>query len=171
MIDRIDDVKFSGLSWLGDEGFYYSRYDQPKGNELTAKTDQHKLYFHKVGEKQEADALIFGGDSNNKFRYVSGQVTEDQQYLIISGANSTSGNRLYVQNLEDKSTSIRPVVEDESSDIYVLTSVGDTLYAYTNRGADNGRVVSFSYAASNPSSWVEVIEETCLLYTSDAADE
>ena len=109
----------------GDEGFYYSRYDQPKGNELTAKTDQHKLYFHKVGEEQEADALVFGGDPNNKFRYVSGQVTEDQQYLIISGANSTSGNRLYVQNLEDKSTSIRPVVEDESSDIYVLTSVED----------------------------------------------
>ena len=160
VIDRIDDVKFSGLSWLGDEGFYYSRYDQPKGNELTAKTDQHKLYFHKVGEEQEADALVFGGDPNNKFRYVSGQVTEDQQYLIISGANSTSGNRLYVQNLEDKSTSIRPVVEDESSDIYVLTSVGDTLYAYTNRGADNGRVVSFSYAASDPTTWVDVIEET-----------
>jgi len=160
VIDRIDDVKFSGLSWLGDEGFYYSRYDQPKGSELTAKTDQHKLYFHKVGEEHDADALIFGGDPNNKFRYVSGQVTEDQQYLIISGANSTSGNRLYVQNLKDKSAPIRPVVEDESSDIYVLTSVGDTLYAYTNRGADNGRVVSFSSVTSDPTTWVDVIEET-----------
>ena len=47
--DTIVDVKFSGISWLKNEGFYYSSYDKPKGSELSAKTDQHKLYYHKLG--------------------------------------------------------------------------------------------------------------------------
>ena len=45
------DVKFSGMSWLANKGFYYSRYDKPDGSELSAKTDQHKLYFHLIGQK------------------------------------------------------------------------------------------------------------------------
>lgn len=47
--DTIVDVKFSGISWYKNEGFYYSSYDKPKGSELSAKTDQHKLYYHKLG--------------------------------------------------------------------------------------------------------------------------
>ena len=49
VIDRIDDVKFSGIAWRSEAGFYYSRYNLRDGNELTAKTDQHRLYFHEVG--------------------------------------------------------------------------------------------------------------------------
>ena len=59
--DTLVDVKFSGLSWRGNEGFYYSSYDKPDGSELSAKTDQHKLYFHKLGTPQEEDELIYGG--------------------------------------------------------------------------------------------------------------
>ena len=58
--DTIKDVKFSGISWLSDEGFYYSSYDKPEGSELSAKTDQHKVYYHKLGTKQSEDALIYG---------------------------------------------------------------------------------------------------------------
>ena len=57
--DTIVDVKFSGVSWKGNEGFYYSSYDKPKGSELSAKTDQHKLYFHKLGTAQKDDIVIF----------------------------------------------------------------------------------------------------------------
>jgi prolyl oligopeptidase len=35
--DTIVDVKFSGVSWKANEGFYYSSYDKPKGSELSAK--------------------------------------------------------------------------------------------------------------------------------------
>ena len=70
--DTIIDVKFSGLSWKGNDGFYYSSYDKPKGSELSAKTDQHKLYYHKLGTSQKEDQLIFGGTSEQKRRYVGG---------------------------------------------------------------------------------------------------
>ena len=58
MEDTLVDVKFSGISWKGNEGFYYSSYDKPKGSELSAKTDQHKLYYHKLGTSQKDDQLI-----------------------------------------------------------------------------------------------------------------
>src|SRR5690606_13428775 len=88
--DTLVDVKFSGLSWYKNEGFYYSSYDKPDGSELSAKTDQHKLYYHKLNTPQKEDKVIFGGDI--KRRYVGGYVTDNQEYLIITAANATYGN-------------------------------------------------------------------------------
>jgi prolyl oligopeptidase len=98
--DTIVDVKFSGLSWQGNEGFYYSSYDKPEGSELSAKTDHHKLYFHKLGTPQNEDEIIFGSDT--KRRYVGGEVTEDGNYLVVTAAISTTGNELYIKDLKKK---------------------------------------------------------------------
>ena len=98
------DVKFSGISWQGDEGFYYSSYDKPKeGTVLSGMTDKHKVYFHKLGTKQSEDKLIFGGDKTPR-RYLSAGVSEDQRYLIISAANATNGNELYIKDLKKEET-------------------------------------------------------------------
>ena len=98
--DTLMDVKFSGLSWKGNEGFYYSSYDKPKGSELSAKTDQHKLYYHTLGTSQKEDQLVFGGTAAEKHRYVSGYVTEDDKYLVVSASISTSGNKLFIKDLD-----------------------------------------------------------------------
>ncbi len=66
----LKDVKFSGISWLGNEGFFYSSYDKPDGSELSAKTDQHKVYFHRLGTAQEDDRLVFGAIPAQHHRYV-----------------------------------------------------------------------------------------------------
>ena len=76
--DTLKDIKFSGLSWQANEGFYYSSYDKPEGSELSAKTDHHKLYFHKAGTRQSEDKVVFGADIVR--RYVGGSVTEDGRY-------------------------------------------------------------------------------------------
>src|SRR5690606_24297585 len=95
--DTLIDVKFSGLSWYKNEGFYYSSYDKPDGSELSAKTDEHKLYYHKLGTPQATDQVVFG--DKTKRIYVGGYVTNDQKYLLITSANATSGNELYLKNL------------------------------------------------------------------------
>ncbi len=97
--DTLVDVKFSGIAWKGNEGFYYSSYDKPKGSELSAKTDQHKLYYHKLGTKQKDDPVIFGATAEEKHRYVGGYLTEDDKYLVISASTSTSGNKLFLKDL------------------------------------------------------------------------
>lgn len=151
------DVKFSGISWRGNEGFYYSSYDKPQGSELSAKTDQHKLYFHTLGTLQSKDPLIFGGAE--KRRYVGGYVSEDGRFLFISAANSTSGNALYLQDLTVSGAPIVPIVEDMKHDHDVLDVQGNTLFLATNLEAPNLRVVRASVTAPSPLHWVDVIPQ------------
>ncbi|WP_196891186.1 prolyl oligopeptidase family serine peptidase [Aureivirga marina] len=156
--DTLVDVKFSGISWKGDEGFYYSSYDKPKGSELSAKTDQHKLYYHKLGTPQSEDKVIFGLDQ--KRRYVGGNVTSDNKFLVITAATSTSGNELYLQDISKPNSKIVPVVTNFDSDSYVIDNKGDKLYIVTNLDAPNKRIVTVDAKNPTPENWKDFIAET-----------
>ena len=158
--DTIVDVKFSGISWLKNEGFYYSSYDKPKGSELSAKTDQHKLYYHKLGTSQKEDQLIFGGTPEQKHRYVGGRTTEDNKYLIVSASVSTSGNKLFIKDLRDPKSLFVTVQKDTDSDTSVIDNVGSKLYLVTNRNAPNKKVVTVDASSPGPENWKDLIEET-----------
>ena len=156
--DKLIDVKFSGLSWKGNEGVYYSSYDKPKGSELSAKTDQHKLYFHKLGTNQSEDILVFG--DKEKRRYVGGTVSEDNHYLFISAANSTSGNELYLKDLTQPNSEIKSIHSGFEYDVDVLDSKGSKLFIVTNYKAPNKRVVTVDVANPSPANWKDCIAET-----------
>jgi prolyl oligopeptidase len=156
--DTLVDIKFSGISWLHNEGFFYSSYDKPKGSELSAKTDQHKLYFHKLGTPQKEDALIFGG--KEKRRYVGGYTSEDGNYLFISAANSTSGNELYIKDLTKTNSPIRPLVTNFENDHYIIDNKDSKLFIVTNFQAPNKRIVTVDASKPEQRNWVEFIKET-----------
>ena len=156
--DTLVDIKFSGVSWKGNEGFYYSSYDKPKGSELSAKTDQHKLYYHKLGTSQKDDIVVFG--ANEKHRYVWGGVSDDGRFLTISASMSTSGNKLFIKDLNQENSPIINMVNDYDSDSYVLHIEGDLLYIVTNRNAPNKKVVTASFQNPQVEYWQEFIAET-----------
>ncbi len=157
---ELDDVKFSGISWYGNEGFYYSSYDKPEGSELSAKTDQHKLYYHKLGTPQSADEVVFGGTEAQKHRYVSGSVTEDDRYLLISAAVSTSGNKLFLKDLSEPGSAMVTILDHTDSDTYLLDNQDSTLYLVTNLEAPNKRVVTVDASNPQPANWQDFIAET-----------
>ncbi len=158
--DALVDVKFSGISWYKNEGFYYSSYDKPKGSELSAKTDQHKLYYHKLGTQQKDDTLVFGGTPAQKHRYVWGNVTEDDRYLLISGSVSTSGNRLFLKDLSKSENDLVTILDHTDSDTFVLDNDGSKLFLVTNLDAPNKKIVTVD--AGNPAveNWQDFIAET-----------
>ncbi len=156
--DTLVDIKFSGVSWKGNEGFYYSSYDKPKGSELSAKTDQHKLYFHKLGTPQKEDKVIFGLDK--KRRYVGGGVTEDNRFLVISAANSTYGNELYIQDLTKPNAPIITIVDNFNSDNNVIENEGSKLFIETDLNAPNKRIVAVDVNNPKPENWKDFIPET-----------
>ena len=156
--DTIVDVKFSGVSWYKNEGFYYSSYDKPVGSELSAKTDQHKLYYHKLNTSQKTDKLVFGG--NVKRRYVGGYVSEDEKYLFISAANSTSGNELYYLDLSKPDAKIVTLIDNYENDNDVLDNKGSKIYLVTNYKAPNKRVVTFDLSNPAKENWKDCIAET-----------
>ena len=156
--DTLVDVKFSGISWRGNEGFYYSSYEKPKGSELSAKTDQHKLYFHKLGTAQKDDQLIFGAEQ--KRRYVGGHVTEDNKFLVISAANSTYGNELYIKDLSKPDSPIITIVDNFSSDNMIIDNQGGKLFIRTDLKAPNKRIVTVDVKNPTPNNWQDFIPET-----------
>ncbi|WP_228421402.1 prolyl oligopeptidase family serine peptidase [Chryseobacterium indoltheticum] len=157
--ETLVDVKFSGISWQGDEGFYYSSYDKPKeGTVLSGMTDKHKVYFHKLGTKQSADQLIFGGDKTPR-RYLGAGVSEDQRYLIISAANATNGNELYVKDLK-KGGDFVQVNKGFDINVNIVDTEGDNLFIFTDKDAPNMRLVKTTIQNPSPETWQDVIPET-----------
>lgn len=157
--DTLRDVKFSGLSWLHNEGFYYSSYDKPKGSALSEKTQIHKLYYHKLGTPQSEDKLIFGGESTPR-RYIGGGVTEDEKFLVITAANATYGNELYIQDLTKKDAPIVPVVTGFDYEQNVVYAENGKLYIETNQGAPNRKLVVVDALTPTKEHWKVLIPET-----------
>lgn len=158
--DTLVDIKFSGMSWYKNEGFYYSSYDKPKGSELSAKTDQHKVYYHKLGTKQSEDQLIYGGTPDEKHRYIYGGVTEDDRYLIITPRVSTSGNKLYIKDLTKPNAPFVEILGHTDSDSNIIENVGSKLYIMTNLNAPNQKVVTVDASDPKPENWKDFIPET-----------
>ena len=156
--DTLVDIKFSGVSWKGNEGFYYASYDKPDGSELSAMTDQHKLYFHNLGTPQSDDKVVFG--AIKKYRYVWGGVSEDGRFLTISASTSTSGNKLFIKDLNQENSPVINIVNDYDSDSYVLHNEGDLLYIVTNRNAPNKKVVTASFQNPQVEHWQDFVQET-----------
>jgi prolyl oligopeptidase len=157
--DTLRDVKFSGIAWKGTEGFYYSSYDKPKGSELSAKTQFHKLYFHKLGAKQSTDQLIFGGEKTPR-RYVGAGLTEDERFLIVSASTSTTGNELYMQDLKDPNGKLITVVGNFDNDHNVIDNDGSRLIIQTNLNAPNNKIVEVDFAKPGIENWKNLVPET-----------
>ena len=158
--DTLVDVKFSGISWYKNEGFYYSSYDKPQGSELSAKTDQHKLYYHQLGTSQTEDAVIFGGNLYEKHRYVRGSTTEDSRYLLIDAATSTSGNKLFIKDLSVSDSKLIPIIDTFDSDTYLIQNIQSKLYLVTNLNAPNKKVVTVDAKNPTQENWIDFIPET-----------
>lgn len=156
--DTLVDVKFSGVSWFGNEGFYYSSYDKPKeGSALSAKTQKHKVYYHKLGTAQSDDPVVFGGDMQPS-RYAYAGVSDDQQYIVYYSAQTTSGNKVYLQKVGD--SEIKLIQGDDNSEFSYVANVGDKFYFHTNIDAPNYRLVSFNLDTPGQENWEEVIPES-----------
>jgi prolyl oligopeptidase len=169
--DTLTDVKFSGLAWRGTEGFYYSSYEKPKeGSTLSGLTQYHKLFFHQRGTPQSEDQLVFGGASTQR-RYIGAYLTEDERFLVITAANSTTGNELYFKDLSKPNSGIVRVVGNFDSEQSIIANNGSQLYIYTNYKAPNYRLVTVDAANPTVSNWKDLIAETTNVMTASTGGD
>ncbi|MBK9689229.1 MAG: S9 family peptidase [Saprospiraceae bacterium] len=157
--DTLNWIKFSGISWKGN-GFYYSRYPEPKGaSALSGKNEFHALYYHEIGTPQSADKLIYV-DKTQGQRNVYAQTTEDEQYLIISTTESTSGNTVWLQDLTKPQSPIVKVVDNFDNDHSIVDHLGGgNFLMMTNMGAPKRKLVGFNISNPMPEQWKDVIAE------------
>lgn len=156
--DEIKWVKFSGISWLND-GFFYSKYPTPeKGKELSAVNENCKIYYHEIGTPQSSDVLVYE-DLDNPRRGFSAGVTDDNEYLIISATESTSGNAFYFKSLNSEQDEIHKVVDDFENDYFVIDHIDGKFYVITNYDAPKYKLIAIDTENYKPENWTDVIAE------------
>lgn len=159
--DELKWTKFSGAAWKND-GFYYSKFDAPaKGMDLSAANKFQKIYYHKLGDPQQNDQLIFE-DKTNPNLYFGASVTEDDRFLIIYASAGTSGNALYYQDLNETNSKISSLVKGYDHNHNVIDNIDDKLLLNTDLGAENKQVVLVDPKNPDSKNWQKIIPESKL---------
>jgi prolyl oligopeptidase len=167
LADTLKWVKFSNISWTHDnKGFFYSRYaEQTSGNKMTNVNRNQKLYYHRVGRPQSRDDLVYDRPDQPDW-LLSGSVTDDGQYLIITVEQGTDDRtRLYFIDLDNsgKPEINNPVVRliDKFDAVYdFIGNRGTTFYVRTDRNAPKGRIVAISIDNPREERWATVVAES-----------
>jgi prolyl oligopeptidase len=157
--DKLEWIKFSGAAWVKSEGFYYSRYDEPKtGKELSAQNQFQKIYYHKVGTPQASDELIFA-DSLHPLRYYTPNTSKDGRWLIINISEGTSGDEMVIKDRNNANKEPVTIGKGFSSNYQFIEAIGDDFYFYTDYKAPFYRLVKINYFKPDEANWQEIIPE------------
>ncbi|MEL6670706.1 MAG: prolyl oligopeptidase family serine peptidase [Bacteroidota bacterium] len=157
--DKINWAKFTGISWL-DDGFFYQSFPEPKeGGELSGQNQYGKIYYHRLGQDQSADELIFENPENPEERFGAG-VSEDGRFLIVSAAEKTYGNMLYAKDLSQPGADFVQLIDNKARSHQIVASKGNTIYIRTDLDAPNGRLVKTTLDKPTPEHWQDVIPQT-----------
>jgi len=156
--DHLMWIKFSGMSWHED-GFYYSRYPEPaKGDELSGQNLNNKVYYHKIGDAQESDELIYQDPAHPNWGF-SAYATDDKELLIMTAVESTNGNRLYYRKLTDKGKDFIPLVDYFDYNFNPVEHIAGSLYVMTDEGAPKYRLIAIDLKNPAKENWKEIIPE------------
>jgi prolyl oligopeptidase len=161
--DEIRWAKFTGLSWVGEEGFIYSRFPEPEeGQDFQALNYNQAIYFHKLGTPQSEDQLVFATPDEPKRRNGAG-VTDDGRWAVVSSSFGTdSKDEINIIDLEARSTKdweARKLVPGFENAWRAVGSVDGTMYFITNEDAPRYKLVSINL--NDPDAdWQVVVPET-----------
>lgn len=159
LADHLKWIKFSGISWHGD-GFFYNRYPQPRqGDELKGTNSNSRIYFHKLGDPQEKDLLIYEDPQHPNWSF-GASVTDDSKILVIGVSESTSGNALYFKRLDKANAPVVKVVEDFNNDYSVVEHINGWLYVHTNYQAPRYQLIRIDVNNPARANWQVVIPES-----------
>ena len=156
--DEIKWAKFSGASWENDDsGFFYQKYDEPKGEILKEVNESPKLMFHKIGTDQSEDYVVYENPDQPRWGWGI-NVIEDTNIKILSISEGTDErNRLYIQlNTGEK---FIPLIDELIGAYNFIDSKDGILWFYTTEGAPNGKIVNLEIK-NGSFVWNDVIQES-----------
>jgi prolyl oligopeptidase len=144
--DEVRWAKFTGISWVGNEGFLYSRFPEPKAGEAFQQLNTNQaVYFHRIGTAQSADQLVYATPNNPKYNHLA-EVTHDNRWAVITTSEGTESKyEVHVIPLAKRSKNrnwqAQPLIKGLDHDWRLIEGMGNTLYFMTNKGAPKLKVV------------------------------
>jgi len=159
--DHIRWVKFSSAVWRKDgSGFYYCRYDEPDAaNQYKGSNENQKIYFHKLGQSQEEDTLIYQRPDFAKLNFAV-NVTEDDRYLLISAHSGTAPlEEVYYIDLASPDAKPVTLLPGFDADYRYIANEGTRFWFFTDFEAPRGRIISLDLAAPEKANWKTIIAQ------------
>lgn len=132
-------VKFSDIAWHKD-GFYYTRYPAPTAHKYSNKNEHAMVCFHHIGTNQQDDQIVYQ-DSKHPKRGFNVEVTSNKKYLIIYAIESTSGNAIYLIDLNANNELIY-LYDDFNADRKLIDVYNKELLFLTNEDAPNQKIIA-----------------------------
>jgi len=162
--DLTDDLKwskFSNASWTRDgSGFFYVRYDEPKGDALKDTNYFQKLYFHKIGSPQSEDVLVYERPDQKDWLF-DGKVSKDGNYLIITVSQGTDvKSRIYYKDLRTKDSQVVKLLDDFDAAYVFIGNDGPRFWFQTDVGAPRGKIIEIDTAKPERNNWKILVPET-----------
>jgi prolyl oligopeptidase len=160
--DHLKWVKFSSASWSHDNvGFYYSRYDEPPPSESLTKANYfQKLYYHKLGDEQSADRLVYRRDDQKEWGF-HGRVTDDGKYLlIVVWKGSEPKNQIFYKELASPEAPVVELITGFDADYDFIDNDGATFWFSTDNDAPLRRVIAVDLAKPQQEHWQTLIPES-----------
>ncbi len=160
--DELKWIKFSGISWTPDsKGFFYSRYDEPKEDTKYVGTNYYqKLYYHKIGEPQSEDQLIYQRADKKEWQF-QGIATEDGKYLVISVHRGTEQkNAIFYKRLDKPDAKVVELLPEFDTKYVYLGNNGSLFWFRTNFGAPKGKIIGIDLSQPARENWKEIIAES-----------
>jgi len=160
LADDIRWVKFSGASWSKDnKGFYYSRYDEPKGASMRDANYFQKLYYHRLGTAQSEDKLIYERPDNKEMMF-GGNVSDDGRYLIIYVSQDTSSkNLLYYKDLTKPDSPVVKLIDDFEAQYAFIDNDGPVFWIQTDLDASRGRLIAIDTRHPERTNWKTLVAQ------------
>lgn len=159
--DHLKWVKFSGASWSHDNaGFYYSRYDEPPPDQQFVKTNYfQKLYYHKLGEPQSSDRLVYKRDDEQEWGF-NGHVTDDGRYLlIVVWKGSEPKNQIFYRDLQSPAAPVVELITGFDADYDFIDNDGATFWFSTDNDAPQRRIIAVDLAKPSRDQWRTLVPE------------
>jgi prolyl oligopeptidase len=159
--DDLKWVKFSGVSWTRDgKGFFYSRYDEPKGDSLKATNYFQKVYFHKLGSAQSEDVLVYERPDQKDWLF-AGSVTEDGYYLVVGVSQGTDvKSRVYYKDLRAKDAPVMKLLDDFDAAYTFIGNEGPRFWFQTDLESPRGKVIEIDINKPARANWKVIVPES-----------
>ena len=159
--ETLNWIKFAGAAWtLDGKGFFYSRYDEPKGSEFTSVNKFQKLYYHRIGTPQSQDVLVFHRPDEPDWGF-GPSVTEDGRYLVITVSKGTDDKyRIFYKDLAEPYGMPIELISNFEAEYSFLGNDGPVFYFKTDLDAPRGKVIAMDIRKSAREHWKELIPQS-----------
>ncbi|HUD28525.1 MAG TPA: prolyl oligopeptidase family serine peptidase [Novosphingobium sp.] len=162
LADQIRWAKFTGLAWVGEEGFLYSRFPAPEeGTAFQGRNYDQAVYFHRIGTPQDEDQLVYATPDHPDYGHAA-EVTQDGRLALITSHVGTDAR--YEVRVIDLSRIRRdgwkatPLVTGFRDDWKLVEGAGRRLWYVTNWDAPRYRLVAIDLDDPVPQ-WTQVVGE------------